>query len=96
MLPLKEGASLKLSELDEANGFADNGETTLTCRGKDAIDWEGKSLPCWKFELSNSKVNTRRMTIWVSAAREIVKVDWGGGVFQVLSPKSTKDLYKPR
>lgn len=95
-LPLKEGASLKVLELDEANGFADNGETTLTCRGKDAIDWEGKSLSCWKFELSNNKVNTRRMTIWVSAAREVIKVDWGGGIFQVLSPKSTKDLYKPK
>ena len=93
-LPQEKGAAWKGRELDEANSFADTGEVHIVCTGKDTLDWEGKALNCWRYELAKPQNERRKLTIWVSGAREIVKVSWGSTT-QILSRTSTKELFRP-
>jgi uncharacterized protein YndB with AHSA1/START domain len=91
-MPLAEGETWTRRELDEANAFADKGEMKFEMH-KDTITWDGKELACWRVDVTKPNDEKRKLTLWVSNAREIVRVNWGNLV-QVLSMQSTKHLFK--
>ncbi len=91
-MPLREGESWTRKELDEANGFAEKGELKFELH-KDTVTWDGKEIPVWRAEITRPTDAKRKLTLWISDAREIVKINWGGNV-QILSRESTANLYK--
>lgn len=91
-MPLSDGEIWTRRELDEGNAFADRGEVKFALH-KDTLTWEGKEIACWRVDVTKAGDETGRLTLWVSGAREIVRVNWGG-VVQVLSREPTRHLYK--
>lgn len=91
-MPLAEGETWTRRELDEANTFADKGEMKFELH-KDTITWDGKEIACWRVDVTKPVDAKRKLTLWISSAREVVRVNWGNLV-QVLSRDSTKDLFK--
>jgi uncharacterized protein YndB with AHSA1/START domain len=91
-MPLRDGESWTRKELDEANGFAAKGELKFELH-KDTITWDGKEIPVWRAEITRPADAKRKLTLWISDAREVVKINWGGNV-QILSRESTANLYK--
>ncbi|MCU0728094.1 MAG: SRPBCC domain-containing protein, partial [Planctomycetes bacterium] len=86
MMPLEAGAVLVRTELNEAKGFESIGATRFTCEAK-AEDGT--------FLVRMSRADGSGMPIRVSAEREVVGVDWGGGVLTVRAAESTEHLYRP-
>lgn len=91
-MPLADGETWTRRELDEANAFADKGEMKFELH-KDTLTWDGKEIACWRVDVTKPNDEKRKLTLWVSGAREIVRVNWGNLV-QVLSRESTKHLFK--
>ncbi len=93
MLPLSPGAVLTRTELNEAGGFASLGATTFTVEAAEEVDVAGEKVPAFRVRMARS--DGRGLTVWVSAGREVLQVDWSGGTWMRRSMESTEALFRP-
>jgi uncharacterized protein YndB with AHSA1/START domain len=84
-----EGATISRSDFNEAAGFKPEGTVVFTVAGREPA----AGVECWKVLMRRQ--DGRDMPLWVNEERELVQVDWGGGNLMVLSPESTRHLFKP-
>jgi uncharacterized protein YndB with AHSA1/START domain len=92
-LPQKSGISLSRTDLNETRGLESEGTCVFRCVGPDELSIDGEDVAAVRFEVKRQ--DGRKLPVWVNAAREVVRADWGGGMKMILGKKSTKDLFKP-
>ncbi|MCC6575325.1 MAG: SRPBCC domain-containing protein [Planctomycetes bacterium] len=92
-LPREAGAAWTFTEIDEAQQFHNLGKSTVTCLVSETLKIEGKDVKVWRYDIKRS-AGKAPVSFWADDAGRIAKAQWGPDLFQVISEKSTKDLYK--
>lgn len=95
-LPFKKGAIFRVSDVNEAQEFKNFGPAAMRVTGQEEMDWEGKKIKVWKVvrECVRQGQNVS-LPMWINSDRQIVKTDWGGGNYMLLSSKPTLKLFRP-
>ncbi len=89
MLPLEAGQAFSFPELNEASGFKDEGEASLTVVEKETLPGD---IETWRVTMVRGG---NEMPIWIREDRTIQQIDWGGGNLMIYSKENTEHLFQP-
>jgi uncharacterized protein YndB with AHSA1/START domain len=89
----EDGVAAKRTDLNEAQGFRSAGTGTFFYKGAEDVEIGGETRSLRRVEMKRGE---DVMTVWVDEERVVTKIDWGGNMLSVLSPESTKHLFRPK
>jgi hypothetical protein len=91
-LPLDQNAVIHRRLLNEMNAFSEaETPSKINYIKQEQIEWEGETIMVHRLDVHKNK---GVLPVWINENHEIVKIDWGGGNFMVLSSTPTRDLFK--
>jgi hypothetical protein len=91
-LPFDQNAVIHRRLLHEMNAFSEaETPSKISYVKQEQLEWEGETIMVHRFDVHQNK---GVLPIWINENHEIVKIDWGGGNFIVLSRIPTRNLVK--